>query len=189
MASYENCPPDTSLTSIATLESIFEMEQLVIRLDNANIPWKVVEHTDIILKSFSDNLGHSTLLVESGKEKEALEILIEHRKQQLEGRECPGCTLWLGPTVNICPACNTDVVTGKKVKVDSIDDLPSTEEIENEIDEEFHSRIDDIEEGLDSLMETVDDLADVVENHADKLESLVTELAEIRKLLEEMKNN
>lgn len=190
MASYENCPPDTALTSVATLESIFEMEQIVVRLDEAGIPWKVVEHNDIILKNFSDNLGHSTLFVETGREKEGLDLLLEHRKQQLEGRECPKCTLWLGPSVNICPACNTDLMTGKKVnleeRADSDEEFESEEEFE---DEESGDRISDLEEGMDSLMETVEDLADVVENHADKLESIVAELAEMKELLMEIKKS
>jgi hypothetical protein len=105
MASYENCSSDTELVSVATLGSIFEMEQVVVMLDENKIPWQVVEHDDIIMKNFSGNIGHSTLLVESGKEKESLELLRIHRRKQIEGHECSGCGLWLGPTVESCPAC------------------------------------------------------------------------------------
>mgnify|MGYP001267714290 CR=1 FL=1 len=108
MASFENCPPDVELVTCATLESIFEMEQLAVVLDDKNIPWKVVEHGDILLKDFSGNLGHSTLLVEKGKEDMALELLRIHRKQMTEGKECWNCSLWLGPSVENCPACGAD---------------------------------------------------------------------------------
>jgi len=75
MSILQNNPKDVDLSTISTLDSIFEMEQFVVILDENSIPWKVVEHDDILLKSYSGNIGHSTLLVETGKEKESFIIL------------------------------------------------------------------------------------------------------------------
>lgn len=109
MSILQNNPKDVDLSTISTLDSIFEMEQFVVILDENSIPWKVVEHDDILLKSYSGNIGHSTLLVETGKEKESLKLLKKFRQKQAEGKECSECGLWLGPMIKVCPACKTEV--------------------------------------------------------------------------------
>lgn len=108
MSSYENCSPDADLVPCATLESIFEMEQIVEALTAEKIGWRVVEHGNIIFKSFSGNIGHSTLWVEKNKISAAKNQLVEFRMKQAKGTECPSCGLMLGPTVENCPACDAE---------------------------------------------------------------------------------
>ncbi|MBU1239624.1 hypothetical protein KKF84_18965 [Myxococcota bacterium] len=105
MASYENCPPQTDLVPVIKLESIFEMEQIVEILDQQMIPWKVIQADDILQKSFASNIGYSTLWVEKGQEKVALEIVKTHRENQARGHECESCGLSLGADVDQCPVC------------------------------------------------------------------------------------
>ncbi len=105
MTTYEHCPPDTELLPVMTLDSIFEMEQVVEILEIEGIPWKVVQADDILLKSFSANLGLGVLWVPKGLEEKALGLLEEFRANQAKGRECESCGLWLGSGVERCPAC------------------------------------------------------------------------------------
>jgi len=111
MASYENCPPNVELISVATLDSIFEMEQFVVRLDEKNIPWRVIEHDETLLPDLSGHLGHATLYTTKEKAEETVDLLKKHRLEQTEGKECPNCGLWLGPSVEICPACHYNINT------------------------------------------------------------------------------
>ncbi|MDA3864892.1 MAG: hypothetical protein PF689_13605 [Deltaproteobacteria bacterium] len=111
MTTYENCSEDTDLTSVAILDSIFEMEQVVVILDKEGIPWQVIEHDDILMKNFSNNIGHSTLLVEVGKEEKAIAFLKKFRDENLKGHECSECELWLGPNIDTCPGCGTEQET------------------------------------------------------------------------------
>ena len=108
MTTYENNTADADLTPAATLDSIFEMEQLVEILDQHTIPWRVVEHGDIIFKSFSGNIGHATLWVEKNQENKAKQLLVSFRQEQAKGHECERCGLMLGPDVERCPACLAD---------------------------------------------------------------------------------
>jgi hypothetical protein len=126
MKSYENCPEGISLVSVAILESIFEMELLVVSLDENEIPWKVIEHASsvFILNNISGSLGHSTLYVQDGKEKMALDLLKKQRIEQTQGKECKHCGLWLGPNVILCPACKND---------QQIQTLPKHEDILNNV--------------------------------------------------------
>jgi hypothetical protein len=164
MASYENCPEDVELVSIATLESIFEMEQVVVRLDANGIPWRVVENDSMNFKDLATNLGHSTLYVAKGREQEALDLLLAHRKQQIEGHECPGCKLWLGPSVDICPACGVSDSVARAVN----------EQKENEVSGENAADGDEAEnEGLDGGEAAAGDEMDVL---LDSLEKLQTRL-------------
>ncbi len=162
MASFENCPPDVELVSVATLESIFEMEQVVVRLDEQKIPWRVVEHDSKLFKSLSGSLGHATLYVETGRESEAIELLVAHRKQQLEGRECPGCKLWLGPSVDVCPACGTDYQAASLARENG-------EEVEGDDDD-----IDDDEDEVDQLFTELENLLDIMEQMQTTMGKLVS---------------
>jgi len=163
MASFENCPPDVELVSVATLESIFEMEQVVVRLDEQKIPWRGVEHDSKLFKSLSGSLGHATLYVETGRETEAIELLVAHRKQQLEGRECPGCKLWLGPSVDVCPACGTDYQAASLAR-------DNGEEVEGDDDDE----IDDDEDEVDQLFTELENLLDIMEQMQTTMGKLVS---------------
>ncbi len=179
MASFENCPPDVELVSVATLESIFEMEQLVVRLDESQIPWRVVEHDSKLFKSLSGNLGHATLYVQTGKESEALELLVAHRKQQLEGRECPGCKLWLGPSVEVCPACGTDyqsaIARGEGQK-DGDEDEDS--ELDDELDE--GDEVDQLFEELENLLDVMEQMQTMMGKLSSRIDALEEEVARLR---------
>lgn len=178
MASYENCPEDVELVSVATLESIFEMEQVVVRLDASGIPWRVVEHDSKIFKSLSANLGHSTLYVAKGREEEALELLLAHRKQQLEGRECPGCKLWLGPSVDICPACG--VSEGEALPGGEAENGGDGEE---ETGEDMDGDWEDGDE-VDVLLESMEKLQESIEMIQTSIGKLVSRLEAMEERME-----
>ncbi len=189
MASYENCPEDVDLVSVATLESIFEMEQLVIRLDANGIPWRVVEHDSKIFKSLSANLGHSTLYVAKGREEEALELLLAHRKQQLEGHECPGCKLWLGPSVDICPACGVSDGTLRAVEGgEEGEEVPGEEEAggEDDLDEDMDDEDLDGEDEVDVLLESMDRLQDSIEMIQTSIGRMVSRLEALEERIERL---
>jgi len=179
MASFENCPPDVELVSVATLESIFEMEQVVVRLDENQIPWRVVEHDSKLFKSLSGNLGHATLYVETGREAEAVELVVAHRKQQLEGRECPGCKLWLGPSVDVCPACGTDyqaaVTRGEGEEVGDDGDADLDDELDEDEDE-----IDQLFTELENLLDVMEQMQTMMGKLSSRIEALEEEVAGLR---------
>lgn len=177
MASFENCPPDVELVSVATLESIFEMEQVVVRLDESQIPWRVVEHDSKLFKSLSGNLGHATLYVETGREAEAVELLVAHRKQQLEGRECPGCKLWLGPSVEVCPACGTDyqsaIARGEGQEGDDDEDA----ELDDELDDE--DEVDQLFSELENLLDVMEQMQTMMGKLSMRIDALEEEVARL----------
>ncbi len=177
MASFENCPPDVELVSVATLESIFEMEQLVVRLDAHEIPWRVVEHDSKLFKSLSGSLGHATLYVAVGQEEEALELLIAHRKQQLEGKECPSCKLWLGPSVDVCPACGTDYHSGKVMKEEAEEGDSGEDDDDDDMDGD---EVDQLFEELENLLEIVEQTQVTLGKLVARVETLEEELAKLR---------
>jgi hypothetical protein len=177
MASFENCPPDVELVSVATLESIFEMEQVVVRLDEQKIPWRVVEHDSKLFKSLSGSLGHATLYVETGRESEAVELLVAHRKQQLEGRECPGCKLWLGPSVDVCPACGTDYQTAQLARENG-EEVEGAEDDDDELEDE--DEVDQLFTELENLLDIMEQMQTTMGQLVSRIESLEEEVARLR---------
>lgn len=186
MASYENCPEDVELVSVATLESVFEMEQVVVRLDANGIFWRVVENDSMILKDLSSNLGYSTLYVAKGREQEALDLLLAHRKQQIEGHECPGCKLWLGPSVDICPACGMSDDGSRVLQnyQDSTDAEENTNEEENEEESVNDEELDSDE--IDMILQSLEKLQDSIEMIQTSLGKLVSRFANIEERLEQL---
>lgn len=193
MASYENCPENVELISIATLESVFEMEQVVIRLDANGIPWRVVENDSMLFKDLAANLGHSTLYVAKGREQDALDLLLAHRKQQLEGRECPSCKLWLGPSVDICPACGVSQGVVRVLEgVEKGEEVPDGEDAGADEENTGYEGVDggdfeeEEEEEIEMLLESLEKLQDSIEMIQTSMGRLVSRLEDLDERLQRL---
>ncbi len=186
MAWYENCPPDVELVSVATLDSIFEMEQFIPRLDESEIPWRVVEHDSTLLRDPAVQMGYATLYVAVGYEEKALALLKEHRLQQAAGRPCPSCGLWLGPNIIKCPACGFDLKTAAEEKIKAKAERSGEHESEFDDESDEFDEFDDLESVEDRLAALEDDyfdLSELVHDLLDRIEVMTERIEKLEGLL------